>query len=680
LHPINGIRRSVLLLAAALLPATAPLAAKPWQPLDEHRIAQARFGADAPWYEGKIPFFESADPLLTRIWYYRWQVFRAHQRDLGAQGYISTEFLDDVSWQRDPYASLNDASAFHIGEGRWLRDRRYVDDYITYLYQGGGNDRHFSEGIGGAVWARYLADGDAPAALRQLDAMRRIYRQWDDHFDAGRGLYWIEPLLDATEYTISSIDASGGKDGFRGGEAFRPSINAYMFDNARAISRLAALAGDGATAQDYAARAAALKAHVERDLWSPDLGHFIDRYAKATPFVQVWAPIRGRELVGYLPWMVEMEGSDPRFVPAWRHILSGAELGGARGLRTVEPSYPYFMRQYRYAPNGAPECEWNGPAWPFQTTQVLLGLANLLQGGGQSTIGRGDYLRLLRQYAALHMLGDHPDLQEDYNADTGKPIVGLARSHHYFHSGFNDLIVTGLAGLRPRADHVLEVAPLLPEASADPGAIAWFALQDVPYHGHRVTIVWDADGGHYHRGAGLSVWVDGALAGHSARMARLTMPLAPRPAGPIARPIDLAVNLVPSDYPRATASTGNDPAALHGAIDGRVWFFPEMPNGWSTAGARQASNWFALDLGKVMPVHAAELSFFADGKGFAAPAAYRLQRWDHGWRDLAVARYPRAVANGVTRITWPAVASQRIRLLVRQPRAGAVRLVEMKLF
>ena len=56
----------------------------------------------------------------------------------------------------------------------------------------------------------------------------------------------------------ASIDASGGKDGFRGGEAFRPSINSYMFANSRAISRLAALAGDKATARRYAAKAADL--------------------------------------------------------------------------------------------------------------------------------------------------------------------------------------------------------------------------------------------------------------------------------------------------------------------------------------------------------------------------------------------------------------------------------------
>lgn len=40
--------------------------------------------------------------------------------------------------------STTDASVFHIGEARWLRDRRYAADYIDYMYRG-GNDRHFSD-------------------------------------------------------------------------------------------------------------------------------------------------------------------------------------------------------------------------------------------------------------------------------------------------------------------------------------------------------------------------------------------------------------------------------------------------------------------------------------------------------------------------------------------------------
>ena len=162
-------------LAAVLLPA--PAAA-----IDTARVARERFGNDAPWYVERIPFFESADPLIDKVYYYRWALFRAHQRDLGAKGFISTEFLDDVGWQREPYAGLNDATGFHIGEGRWLRDRRYAGDYIDYMY-GGGNDRHFTDYMADAVYGRYLVDGDRAAALRHLGAMRLLWGQWDDRLD-----------------------------------------------------------------------------------------------------------------------------------------------------------------------------------------------------------------------------------------------------------------------------------------------------------------------------------------------------------------------------------------------------------------------------------------------------------------------------------------------------------------
>lgn len=46
-------------------------------------------------------------------------------------------------------------------------------------------------------------------------------------------------MPDATEYTIASVDASNGTAGFDSGEAFRPTINSYMYANALAISRIA---------------------------------------------------------------------------------------------------------------------------------------------------------------------------------------------------------------------------------------------------------------------------------------------------------------------------------------------------------------------------------------------------------------------------------------------------------
>jgi hypothetical protein len=676
-HALRGLVAS-LCAAAALLSGQAAMAASA-EPLDEKAVLAQRYGADAAWYAGNIPLFEASDRTLEDVWYYRWAVFRAHQRDLGAEGYITTEFLDDVSWQREPYASLNDATDFHIREGRWLRDRRYVHDYIDFMYEGGGNDRHFSEPIASAVWDDFLVDLDRTSALSHLDAMKHVYRLWDDHFDFDKGLYWIEPLLDATEYTISSIDASGEKDGFTGGQAFRPSINSYMYANARAIAQLSALAGDQTAAQQFDARAAALRERVDESLWSDGFQHFIDRYKVDNAFVHYWTPIRGRELVGYLPWTFELAPDDAAHAAAWKHLLSPSELGGKAGPRTVEPSYPDYMRQYRYDwATGLRECQWNGPTWPFQTTQALTGMANLLHDYRQDAVSRADYLRLLHQYAALHFQGDRLDLEEDYDPDTGRPIVGLPRSHHYNHSGYADLIVTGLVGLRPRADDRLEVDPLVPESAA---ALSWFALQDVPYHGHLVTVVFDATGARYHRGRGLFLYADSRLLAHADHLAKLSAQLEPQAPAPIVRRTDLAMNLLRGAFPKPSASVNADPEKLHQAVDGRVFFFPEVPDGWTTAGSRSPEDWFAVDLGRPTPLASAELAFAGDGTSVAAPAAYRIEvRRNGAWVEPEGAVYAAAVANGVTEARWTPVSADAVRLVLKPAPGRAVRLVEFKVF
>ena len=634
--------------------------------LPTERMARAAFGNDAPWFERNVPFFECADPKITEVYAYRWKNFKAHLRDVGERGTVITEFLDDVGWQKWPFASLNDATPFHLKEGRWMRDPRPIDEHVDYLWQGGGNDRHFSEGIAEATYAVALAHGDPARAARYLPAMRHVYDLWDDHFDFAKGLYWIEPLLDATEYTISSIDASGGRDGFTGGQAFRPTINAYQYGNARAIARLATLNGDGRTAEEFTRRAAALKVRLQDALWSPTFDHFIDRYKVDNAFVKGWEPVRGRELEGYVPWAYGMPDDAPPYAEAWRHVLSPSELGGPFGLRTVEPSYEYYMRQYRYE-GKSPECQWNGPSWPFQTTQLLTGLANLLNDYHQTVATKADYLRLLRQYADQHYVNGKLDLQEDYNPDTGKPIVGLDRSHHYNHSGFVDLIVTGLVGLRPREDGTLVVNPLVPEAKALP----YFCLQDVPYHGHDVTVLWDADGKRYGRGAGLSIYVDGRRKAGPSPLGRITTEIGKPRLVDESREPDLTVNVARVGLPSPSASVNAD-ATMWQAVDGRTWFFPEFVRGWSTAGTSNVEDWFAVDLGTPGRVGRVSLAFYEGGDD-AAPREAVVEAWVGGaWKAVSQTLYP--VGNGETVAAFPSVATPKIRVVLRHDRP--VRLVE----
>jgi hypothetical protein len=699
-------RRAIAIAAISCLCAVPLLAQSRRTPeprLPREKLAQQNFGADASWFLRNIPFLEIDDSAIQQIYYYRWKLYRSHIREIGPQGTTVLEFLPNVPWARQPFTDLNDSASFHITEGRWLRSPTVVNNLIDHLYTGGGNDRHFSESIAAAANSSTLVTGDPTPALRHLDAMQSIYNAWDDHFDPTRNLYWIEPLLDATEYTISSIDASGAgftntpstdqnRNGFTGGFAFRPSINSYQYANALAIARLATLANKPALALDYTHRADRLRTAVLQQLWNPTLQHFADRYQRSTPYVTAGDFIRGRELVGYTPWLYELPPTtqDAPYNTAWQHLLSPNELAGPQGLRTVEPTYSKYLQQYRYDfPTGQPECQWNGPSWPFQTSQALTALANLLDDYPTTTLTKSDYLHLLRQYTQQHFLTpNHPDLQEDYNPDTGAPIVGLSRSHHYNHSTYIDLILTGLIGIRPRADSILELDPLIPTVTtADDHPIRYFALQEVAYHGHNLTILYDADGTRYRSGRGLSIYIDHKRTYGPAPLSNIKIPIPPPPTHPQpTKPrIDLLVNVGIPTGPIATASSTLSPTSTAEAIDGRLWFFPEIPNGWSPSPATtDPTSWYSIDLRTPQTIASVELYFFADNQHYTVPPNFHLQyQTNNTWQDIPTQTDTPAqpLANGENKITFPPIQTQQLRLVVTNPsHPTTFRLIEIEAF
>ena len=212
----------------------------------------------------------------------------------------------------------------------------------------------------------------------------------------------------------------------------------------------------------------------------------------------------------------------------------------------------------------------------------------------------------------------------------------------------------------------------------DPQGLAWFRMQDVPYHGRSLSVVYDEDGRHYRGGAGLRVYVDGALAASRATLGKLVVPVAAKANPVIERPLAQSISLVRADYPKPSASSGTDPERLHQGIDGRVWFMPELPNGWDSTGTTQ-DEWFAVDFGKPVTLGRAEVSFFAGG-AFAMPDSYRLEyRANGAWRPLDT-RGAAPRANATDALTWQPIRTDAIRLAIRKPMGKQVRLAEMKLF
>jgi hypothetical protein len=181
------------------------------------------------------------------------------------------------------------------------------------------------------------------------------------------------------------------------------------------------------------------------------------------------------------------------------------------GITTADRSHPQFRT------HGCCKCEWDGAVWPFATSQTLTAMANLLNNYHQDFVTGKDYFNLLETYVKTQYVDDRPYIGEYLDETTGKWLKGEERSRYYNHSTFNDLIITGLCGLRPRTDDIIEVNPLLP-----PGKWDWFCLDNVLYHGKIITIIWDKTGTKYKKGKGLSVWVNGKKVASSPNLKKLT--------------------------------------------------------------------------------------------------------------------------------------------------------------
>ena len=643
--------------------------------LDQKMLAQEYFSEDAAWYETSIPFFECSDKEIEQVYYYRWKLYKAHIRNTGVNEFIITEFIDHVAWDREPFCTINAASMHHIYEGRWLRDPKYMDGYINNLYQQGGNDRRYSESVADAAYARYLVDGDKDFILSQLDSMKQTYEDWKDHWDESKNMYWIPAMPDATEYTIASIDGSGGTDGFDGGETFRPTINSYMYGNALAISKIAVLKGDDTAQKEFAARAAELKSDVEKFLWNDSLQHFIDRYKMDNKFVKYWTFIRGRELAGMAPWYFHLPADSEKYTVAWKHVLDTSQLLGKYGFRTNEPSYEYYFKQFVWF-DGKRGSQWNGPSWPYQSSQALTAMANVLNDYNQTVITNSDYLNLLRLFTKQHYLPDGKiNLVENYDPNLGGPIVYYYWSNHYLHSTYNNLVISGLCGIRPTEGDSLIINPLIYNS------IDYFYLDNVSYRGHDVSVVYDRDGTKYNIGKGVTVFLDGKKSQLVTKGNKNYVYI-----GEVIQhetseqPANLALNFTKKSYPVPSASVNNAPDSLYQAIDGKIWYFPEIRNRWATTGSTNTTDWYALDFGKVQKISMIKLYLFSDGKRFAVPDHVSIDyKVDGQWKTVPLKEKVRLTGNTSNTISFEAIPTDGIRINLEH-KTKQVAIAELEVF
>ena len=466
--------------------------------MEDENIVQAIPNSESnEWMRDNIPLFEAPQQNFEEMYYYRWWSLRKHIKDTPI-GYIMTEFLVNRSYA-DKYNMIACAFGHHIYESRWLHDHKYLDQYVHAWYRGNNGApmerfANFSSWNADALYNRYLVDKDSDFLLDLLPDLDTEYNHWETTHRLPNKLFWQGDVQDGMEESIS---------GGRRKQYARPTINSYMYGKADALSKIHLMNGNESKSNIYIAKRDTIKDLIIDNLWSENLNFFETHRGDSLANV--------REAIGYIPWYFNLPDNDKKYDIAWEQVKDEQGFLAPYGLTTAERRHPLFRQ------SGCCNCEWDGAVWPFASSQTLTAMANYMNNYTQDVIDDSTYFRHMELYVESQYHRGRPYIGEYLDEVTGYWLKGdQERSRYYNHSTFNDLIITGLVGLRPQEDNTLVINPLIPEDKWD-----WFCLDNLLYHDRIVTVIWDKHGDRYHQGKGLRIFVDGEEVGHSDRLEKI---------------------------------------------------------------------------------------------------------------------------------------------------------------
>ena len=503
-RPLNG-NYTAAVLSTDILPAYADRFAadeKAFYALDteERKAPQPDITNEdaADWMAENIPLFDCPDKDFNDIYYFRWWSLRKHIKRTPA-GWGMTEFLVPRSYA-DRYNLIACAIGHHVMETRWLRDTTYMHQILRTWYY--GNDgkamqkmNKFSSWNPHAIYEAFKVEGDTAFLFSLRPRLEEEYARWKSTNRLENGLYWQEDVRDGMEESIS---------GGRKKQYARPTINSYMAANAKVLSQISLLENRQQEALDYTKDAKELLRLIEEKLWNPE--HQFFETLRGDTSAQV------REAIGYMPWYCNLFEGQSKYDIAWQQLSDEQGFSAPYGLTTAERRHPQFRS------HGTGTCEWDGAIWPFATSQTLTALANYLNNTPKGNkVDASTFFKQMVLYAQSQHMRGKPYIGEYLDETTGYWLMGdHERSRYYNHSTFADLVITGLAGLRPQADGKIVINPLMPADTWD-----YFCLDGIRYHGQTLTIIWDRDGQHYHQGQGLTLMVNGKTVANRKDIGRL---------------------------------------------------------------------------------------------------------------------------------------------------------------
>ncbi len=548
--PAGGRRTLVFAVAVAPSPEEARARAAGWARADDPVRAHAE--AYQAWFDENVPLFDCADPYLTKMWYHRWYVVKKNHMNPRI-GLTQEDSFSEGRWNSGWYSASITYGAGHVlRETRWLRDSKYARNYfrgfarnqradglyrswyVDGIARPETDEGKYTDWITAGVWDAHLVHPDREFLREALPALEKNVANWqthswdndgllvvDDHW--WTGMEWQPSFFYKADYVLG--ERRDGRDVQN--PVKRLDLTSYQYANVRALASVYDLLGEEGAARAAAALADRIRDSVLTKMWDTETDFFYDLLPGTDEKI-----LSAKTIAAFYPFYAGLSHV-PHTVASWLHLTNPNEFWTPYPPASTAADSPAYAQEMQMKGKPITGCYWNGPTWPHANSLVITGLARSLREHGEAAHGRDarrTLLTLVESFGrAQYEEGDfeRPHTGEFYRGDDAR---WLTKERDYHHSTWADLIITGLIGLVPRDDDTLELHPLLPQEN---GVCAWphFCLQNLPYRGHLLTIVWDdpasPDDAYNDGDKGLTIYVDDYRLHHQEDLSPLMVSLAP---------------------------------------------------------------------------------------------------------------------------------------------------------
>lgn len=129
----------------------------------------------------------------------------------------------------------------------------------------------------------------------------------------------------------------------------------------------------------------------------------------------------------------------------------------------------------------------------------------------------------------------------------------------------------------------------------------YFIAENIAYHGHNITVLYDRDGSRYQSGSGMQIFVNGELAARQSDVGPMEVAVPrsiPYPNFDGTQKVEnYAANVDGRGYPMVDASFTSIHASVWHVVDGRIFYDHIPTNRWTNYASPNPTDWFSIDFG-----------------------------------------------------------------------------------